>query len=158
MALKKIIAAITAIIIMISSSACSQADNTPEIKLEKQRNCVINYLGKDYNCTLSFLSGNVESVTLNSPDTLSGLSFRYSNGKYTISLGSLICRSESLMIPDDSFPAAVSKLMKELRKNKENIKLIQSENGFSYSSASSIPYTVKTDNNGHITNIMFGNL
>ncbi len=154
--MKKLIAALSAMILMISAGACSEKDNTPELRLEKERNCVINYLGNDYNCTLGFLSDNVESVTLNSPENLSGLSFRCSNGKYTISLGSLICRSDSLLIPDDSFPAAVSGIMKDLRKNKENIKLSQAEKGFSYSSDSKISYTVKTDNNGHITEIMLG--
>ena len=127
------------------------------LSLETERDCIINYFGKDYNCTLSFLNDNVESVTLNSPETMSGLSFRCSNGKYTVSLGSLICNSDSLLIPNNSFPVIVSNLMVELRKNKESIKLSPDGNGYSYSPPNKNSYTIKTDNNGHITKIMLGN-
>ena len=141
---------------MISAGACSKADNTPMLNLDTKSNCTINYSGNDYNCTLNFLGDGIESVTLNSPETLSGMCFRCSNGKYTVSLGSLICRSDTLLIPDNSFPAAVSLIMEELRENRENIKLSEDGNGYSYSSSSKIPYTLKTDKKGTITKIMLG--
>ncbi len=145
-------------ILLLSAGACSEKNNAPMLKLESERNCVVNYLGNDYNCTLSFLSDGMESVRLNSPETLSGLTFRCSNGKYTVSLGSLICRSDTVLIPDNSFPVAVYTLMNDLKKNKDSIMLYPDENGYSYSSNSKVPYTVKTDNNGSITKIMLGNI
>ena len=155
--MKKLIAAASAAVLFLSAAACSEENDSPKIKLETERDCIINYKGNEYSCTLSFLSDEVEAVTLKSPETLSGLSFRYSDGKYTVSLGSLICRSDSILLPDNSFPAAVSDIMHDIKKNKDNIQLIKEKNGYSYSPSLGTPCTVRTDQNGSITEISLGN-
>lgn len=154
--MKKLIAASAAAVLFLSAASCTEEVQTPELKLESEKDCIIKYGGNEYDCSLSFLSDGVEAVTLNSPDSLAGLSFRYTDGKYTVAYGSLICRSDSVLLPDNSFPTAVSKVMHSLRKEKENIVLSPIEKGYTYSGKAGIPYTLKTDENASITEISFG--
>ena len=95
---------------------------------------------------------DVETITLNSPDSLKGLTFR-KNGSSGIALSytTLICRSEDMLLPVGSFARSAADAVHDLRKNTSSSDT--EENGEGYIFKRDL-YTLKTDKNGTILEML----
>lgn len=86
-------------------TGCSANDSFPEIQAAADSDADIRYNGTEYRCHIRYIDNATSSVTLLSPEEISGLTFTRSSGEYTCSLGKLLCKGEDL--PDNSLPKEI---------------------------------------------------
>ena len=144
----------TGLSLLCFTSCDSNQQSAPPLTVSPDKDCIVKYGGEEYKCSIKYISSSVESITVKSPENISGMTFRYSDGKFTLSYGTLICKSENLLLPESSFPYKTSAVLKKLRKNKNTITFSLNENGeYTYKDEVS-DFTVKADKNGVLKEII----
>lgn len=149
--MKKIIAVCLAAGALLISCGCHSEVAPPVPALASDGSCIVKYKDIQYDCIIRFLSKDVETLTLNSPDTVKGMTFRSGENVFTVSYSSLICRSDGVILPENSFPRITAKVIRSFRKNPEQLNASAQENGYLFSGKS---YSLKTDENGIIKEIL----
>ncbi len=134
-----------------AAGGCSQEKPPPTPELSADGACIVKYKDEQYGCNIRFLSKDVETITVNSPAAVKGMTFRSGNGKFSISYSSLICRSDSLLLPEDSFPKTAARAVHDFRSKSDTLEANADTNGYTFSNHS---YTLKTDPNGIIKEIL----
>ena len=145
---------VTGLSLLCFTSCDMEEQLVPPLTVSAEKDCVVKYGSEEYKCSIKYISSSVESITVKSPENISGMTFRHSDGKFTLSYGTLICKSEELLLPENSFPYKTSAVLKKLRKNKDTITLSPDENGgYTYKDNAS-DFTVRTDKNGVLKEII----
>lgn len=91
-------------------SGCSSQSSVPSPRAAIDKDAEISFQGETYKCRINYLNRNTSSITFSSPESLSGLSFKRSDGTVSVSLGNLMCRNENLLLPQSSLLTRVTKL------------------------------------------------
>ena len=89
---------------LLTLAGCSGTAAPPAIHAATDTDMTLHYGDTDYLCHICYVNKNNASLTLSSPDTLSGLTFHRTNGRYSLSLGSLLCKGGNLF-PNSGVPA-----------------------------------------------------
>lgn len=129
--MKKIFSVVFAVIMLFSICSCSQTEKIPEVNPCINGDCIVEYGSTKYSCNINYLTDGIDVLTIKEPKELSGLTFRHADGKYSLSYGSLICRSNDLLLSQNSFPNTVMGILTELSKDKSKLTL-KSNNGENY--------------------------
>lgn len=134
--------------------SCSVAEKVPEVIAAIDKNAEVEYDGLSYECHITRLTDGVVSVGINSPENLSGLMFRQADGKFSVSCGELICKTDSITLPEISFPIMLMKILSSASV-KENLLYCSSENEIYKFTGNSDTgaYQIFTDKTGSITKI-----
>lgn len=150
-----IVLTLAAVFIMCS---CSSTEKIPEVITGIDKDAGVEYDGMNYECHITRLTDGVVSVGVNSPENLSGLIFRQTDGKFSVSCGELICKTDSVTLPETSFPIMIIKILSSASV-KENLLYCSSENGsFKFTGNSDLgSYQLFTDSEGNITKIFDDN-
>lgn len=143
------------IILPLLFCSCRQQEKIPEINPCINHECTIEYAGMKYECSITYLTEGTDILTINSPKNLKGLTFRHADGKYSLSYGSLICKSNDLLLPQKSFPNSVMGILSELCKDKSKLKLENhTDTDYTFSGKSKYgSYNITSDPEGKITKI-----
>lgn len=150
-----IVLGLAAVFVMCS---CSAAEKVPDVITGIDKNASVEYDGMNYECHITRLTDGVVSVGVNSPENLSGLMFRQADGKFSVSCDNLICKTDSITLPDTSFPIMIIKILSSASV-KDNLLYCSSENGiFKFTGNSGIgSYQLFADREGNITKIFDDN-
>ncbi len=134
--------------------SCTQNVKAPTVVAKVDGSAVVEYGNAEYECTINRLTDGVISITLNSPENISGLTFKQSDGKYTISYGTLICRNENALFSEYSFPNLIMEIL-SAASNSENLIYQSSENElYTFSGSTSLgKFNITVDSEGKITDI-----
>ena len=151
--MKKTTAAAAAALLLLTCASCSSG-RMPSLQIKAQQDCTIIYGDKRYQCTLSFPGNDIKVITINSPESLSGMTFRSSGGRSTVSYGGLICRTDKSILPENSFPSRIYVIMDDLKKEGPITELSESGDGFCYCGKNDREFKVKADKDGNITEII----
>ncbi len=135
---------------MMTAAGCTQQERIVRPELKSEQMCIVKHGENEYGCKLQFLGSNVEGITIESPSSLKGMTFRSSAGKYSLSYGSLICKSDRILLPESSFPVKLMKVMQQMRKKQDDIILTESGNDYVYSENDGLGYRIVADENGNI--------
>lgn len=140
---------------MLAFCSCSSSLNVPNVVTKIDSNAKVSFGGSEYECKISRLTDGVVSIMLQSPDDISGLTFKFSDGKYTVSYGELMCRSDSVLFPQSSFPRLIMDIL-SVAAVSENLMYQSCENGlYTFSGSSdSGKFSIVTDSSGIITQII----
>lgn len=151
----KVFICVAAAAVLISASGCSQRSKAPEIQIPSKINCSVSIGSENYKCEAEHLGDKIDTVTVTSPDTLKGIRFSRTDSGYTISRGELICRSEKILLPEYCFVNITREVIDSLRAASPIIPEQDPAGGYSYNGAvSGASYTLKTDDNGNIKELM----
>ena len=71
---------------------CAGDVSFPAVQAAADDDAVVSYRGMDYKCHIRYIDKDTASVTLLSPEDITGLTFTRSNDGCSCSLGSLMCR------------------------------------------------------------------
>lgn len=137
-------------------SGCSTDPKVPPLTLSADTDCTIKINGTEYKCNIKYLSDSVDAITISSPPSLSGLTFRHADGKFSLSYDALLCRFESIELPSGSFPVTVMNIMQQLRLEQDSLSLSPSSDGSCYTYSGETQgccYTIKTDSSGQLKEI-----
>ena len=140
---------------LLLTAGCTASAEAPSLSLPAETGLTLKTNSGDYQCTMTHLSDAVDTITIQSPAALKGLTFRQTNGEFAIVYGSLISRYETIHLPDDSLPCIVQELADYLRQNSEAITLKPETDG-SYSctgETSLCTFTLNTDSSGVMTTL-----
>ena len=74
-------------------AGCSESGSVPEIQAAADCDASVVYRDAEYLCHIRYVDRNTASVTLLSPEGVSGLTFTRGGGEYSCSLGALLCRN-----------------------------------------------------------------
>ena len=156
--LKKLCVIVLTLAAVFVMCSCSAAEKVPDVITGIDKNAVVEYNGMNYECHITRLTDGVVSVGVNSPEKLSGLMFRQADGKFSVSCDNLICKTDSITLPETSFPVMIIKILSSASV-KENLLYCSSENGsFKFTGNSNTgAYQLFTDSNGNITKILDDN-
>ena len=134
--------------------SCSAVEKVPEVITAVDKNASVEYDGCNYECHITRLTDGVVSVGINSPENLSGLVYRQADGKFSLSCGELICKTDSITLPETSFPIMIINILSSASV-KENLLYCSSENGiFKFTGNSDTgAYRLFADSEGNITEI-----
>ena len=150
--LKKTASIILLTLLCMILCSCSSTKETPVPKLASDGSCTVKYGSMKYSCNIKFLSKDVETITIRKPESLNGLTFRKTGGdNLSLSYSSLICRSDSMLLPEDSFASTAASAIHDLRKNPSSADAAENEDGYTFTRSS---YTLKTDKNGIIKEML----
>lgn len=94
--LHRIIAIVGAGFILAITPGCSESVSFPDVQAAADEDAAVQYRGNEYKCHIRYIDKDTASVTLLSPEEISGLTFTRSNDGCACSLGSLMCRGGSL--------------------------------------------------------------
>lgn len=150
--MKKLISVFMSILFCLTLCSCSSTPEIPHPKLSADGSCTVKYGSSEYSCNIRFLSKDVETITIKKPDSLSGLTFR-KNGENGLSLSysTLICRSDSMLLPENSFASSAAAAIHDLRKNSVSAESAESTDGYTFTRPA---YTLRTDKNGIIKEML----
>ncbi len=145
-------AAVSAAVIMIMLTAgCTGQNTAPKLKFGSSVDCSISCGGRDYRCKLSLVSDDTEKITMTYPQSVEGVTFGRSGGNNTVSMDSLLCRSEGSFLPDDSVPVRAEEIIRYLKKNREEIKLFPDGDGYGNDDLPGMK--IRTDENGTLAEV-----
>lgn len=128
--------------------SCTQGGSAPEINAAVDSNAEVRLGDMNVGCHITYVNEGMASMTISSPDTLSGLRFSRADGKNSMSLGSLLCRSEKSMPVSSSLPQQVFSALDTVRSS--DMKLLEEKDGeYTFSGVGSgTDITVVTDSTG----------
>ncbi|MDD6489028.1 MAG: hypothetical protein PUG48_04330 [Clostridia bacterium] len=152
--MKRLCVIVLSLAVVFVMCSCSVAEKIPEVITGIDKNASVEYDGMNYQCHITRLTDGVVSVGVNSPENLSGLMFRQADGKFSVSCDNLICKTDSVTLPETSFPFMIIKILSSASV-KENLLYCSSENGsFKFTGNSDTgAYQLFTDKEGNITKI-----
>ena len=145
-------AAVLSAVLFLAAAGCTGEDAAPELKIGSNVSCRISCGGRDYRCTLSFISDDVENITLTSPESVKGITFGSYSGNHTISAGTLICRSDSRLLPESSVPARIHRFIRRLKADRREIKLFPADEGYKNDELPGMD--IRTDEHGMLTELI----
>lgn len=141
---------ITALAALVFVSGCQAPVKAPELKLTGDIGCVISSGGEQYECTASYVSDSVYSLEFSAPKELEGLKYSFSGGVCTVSMGTLMCRSDGIFLPDTACPMEVMRVIKHLRNSVDEIKPERSDDGSYYAEYDGCRIYSDTEGNVHL--------
>lgn len=152
--LKRCIAFICAFVVSLFLVGCVSKPKVPDISTAIDSKAVVKSGSESYNCIINYVSPTTASIQFNSPETIKGMTVRRADGKYSLSLGSLICRTDTPIIEGDSVPMTVIELLDSISGG-QNMKFKAVNDGiFEFEKKNgSNDLSVFTDSDGNITEI-----
>lgn len=109
---KVVFTAVIAIVLIISISSCTErAPKIPELVTGFSGNADVELGETKLKCSVSHTEKGVSSITVSSPESLKGLSFKNLGGTYAISYNELICETENSFLPDSCFAQAITNVL-----------------------------------------------
>lgn len=153
--MKKVSSVFFLFLMILIFCSCSESTKIPDIVTNINSNAVVQYGSTEYDCHITRLTDGVISVSINSPENLSGLTFRRADGKYSVSYDELLCRTDSVFLPETSFPTLIIDILSAVG-DKEKTVYCSSENNlvtFSVNSKSG-NFNIVTDSDGNISKII----
>ncbi len=155
--MKKIPAVIlTAVCTASVLSGCSSQSSVPSPHISADNDAVITFKDETYKCRISCLNKNTSSLTFSSPESLSGLCFKSSDGTVSVSLGSLMCKNENLLLPKTSLPARVKTIFDSIASDGFSFTAQHGEN-YEFSNKDS-SVSLLTDKSGDPLRIISGDM
>ena len=135
--------------------SCSESIKIPDVVTNIDNDAVIEYAGTEYECHIVRLTDGVVSISINSPENLSCLTFRRADGKFSVSYGELLCKTDSVLLPETSFPTMIINIL-SVTNNQENLIYQSAENGLVTFTGNSDTgeFRIITDTDGNITEIL----
>ena len=104
--------AVAAIVLIFSISSCTEkAPKIPELVTGFSGNADVELGETKLKCNISHTEKGVSSITVSSPESLKGLSFKNLGGTYSISYNELICETENSFLPDSCFAQAITNVL-----------------------------------------------
>lgn len=153
-----IFVAVSALVLIFCISSCTEkAPSVPEIVAGFKANAQVDMGEVSLGCSVSHTSGGVSSVTIQKPEGLKGLSFRWLGGTYAISYNELLCETQSSYLPSNSFAEAIVNALNTASKE-GGVTYTKSEDGcavFSGSCSSGDFLLYADEKSGYITKIDF---
>ncbi len=134
--------------------SCGNSVKIPTVITNINTDAVVEYGSQKYKCNITRLTDGVISVTINSPQNLSGLTFRCVDGKYSVSYDELLCKTDSVFLPETSFPTVIIQILSSVS-NRDNL-LYQSVNDDKFIFSGNTPlgsFNIETNSDGKITSI-----
>lgn len=134
--------------------SCSESVKIPNVVTNIDSNAVVEYGGTKYECHIIRLTDGVSSISINSPENLSGLTFRRADGKFSISYGELLCKTDSVFLPENSFPTIIMNIL-SVANNQTNLIYQSTEDGVVTFTGNSDTgeFQITTDTDGNIAEI-----
>ena len=148
--MRKQIALLCSVLALLAAGGCHQEELPPVPKLSANCACVVRYKDVSYNCRIGFLSKDVETITIQTPAALSGLTFSKGQGQYKLSYGSLVCRSDSALMPQQSLPQKITNAVHDFRRQPQSLQAEKTGTGYTFTSPA---YALVTDAEGLIREI-----
>ena len=146
---KIIILSLVSSLFIISSSSCAESP-PPTLSLGSEQDISIYYCDKSYGCHIQMLGDEVCTVTFTKPQELSGLSFKHSDGEYSLCYNGLCSKNSSPALPRSSL---LYMTMEALQSLKNNPPVLQKNN--ERYTASENAYTLYADEDGRLTELSF---
>ncbi len=147
--MKKIFLALTAVIIMLVGTSCSETVKIPSVNTAVEENAVVTVGDTEYVCHISYVNDMTSCVAFSSPANLKGMTFRKAEDSVSVSLGTLICKSGNFGFSDN---CVFVQITDELAKMKQdNIKFLSKQgDNYMFSLKSDPVCKFMTDSDGHI--------
>lgn len=104
---------LTAILfVLVLFSACSGiSEQIPTLKTSFSANVQVTMGEQKIVCELSHLPQGAANVRLTSPQTVQGVTYKWLDGKYSISYGDLVCKTDSIFLPKNSFVCSLTDIL-----------------------------------------------
>lgn len=128
--------------------SCSQGTAAPEINAAVDSDARVQLDDMDIECHITYVNEGMASLTISSPDNLRELKFSRADGKNSMSLGTLICRSEKSVPGSGSLSQQVFSMLDAVRSS--DMKLAEEKDGiFTFTGDSDgKTITIETDSSG----------
>ena len=78
-------------------------ENVPEVQTAFSATVSVTMGENEVICTVSRLPEGAATICLTSPETVQGITYKWLNGDCSISYGELLCETDSIFLPDNSF-------------------------------------------------------
>lgn len=152
--MKKISVLFIVLIAVLNFCSCSASVKIPDVVTNINNSAVVEYGSTKYECHITRLTDDVVSISINSPESLSGLTFRRADGKYSVSYDELLCKTDNVFLPEVAFPTVIIDILSVADKQ-ENLLYKSSENDFVTFSGNTETgtFNLVTDNDGNISEI-----
>ena len=143
------------VMIVFSCAACSENSKVPNISAVTDSDMRTEYNGQTYNVHIHYVNSSTASVLFHSPDTVKNLSFNRADGKCSVSLGGLVCRSEKPHFMNESLPVGIIDIFDSVNQNKENAVFKTADKDGYYFEIQNVSgnITVLTDEKGTIKSV-----
>ena len=147
--LKKIFLVFSAVTIMLFCTSCSENVRIPSVNTAVEENVSVNIGDTEYRCHISYVSDTTAAVTFSAPESLKDMTFRKTADGFSVSLGTLICKSGDFSFSES---CVFRQITDELAKIKQDNIKFMSKQGDKYMFSLKSDPTCKflTDENGHI--------
>ena len=145
--MKKFIITVLSSLAVVSCTSCTE-QKPITVNLKSEQDCKVFYADKEYECHFQILGDGVNTVTIKSPKEISGLSFRYADGIYSLCYGELCCKNTVSLLPDNSFTVLALKAMQSVHTAPPQLQ--QNNDSYIYSNDK---FTLITDESGNITEL-----
>ena len=135
-------------------SSCAEQPKIPDISTVLDNNAAIAADGQTYDCHINYVSPTTAAITFNAPDTIKNMTVRRADGQYSLSLGSLICRTDTSLLDDTSVLMRAVNVLDGITKS-QNVQFRSAdENKFTFTvGVGNDNVTVVTDRKGAVKNI-----
>lgn len=157
--LKRILLSIGVIAVIVFFCSCKEQPKIPEISTVLDNNAKVTYQGQTYDCHINYVSPTTASVTFHTPDTIKNMTLRRADGQYALSLGTLICRTDSSLLKDSAVPMQIINMLDGVKKSKTLQFKSADEKTFTFTTQiNGETVTVTTDPKGNLQKLNTPNL
>lgn len=153
--MKKLLA-LSAIGLCLLISGCSGELSVPTVNPAVDCRADAEYDGAGYDLRITYVNDQTAAVTFLAPESLEGIKVARSNGQYSLSLGTLLCRSQQGLSGESALPRRILTLLDAV-KNTSLTPTENNEQGCTFSgSADGQDFTLVTDRSGKPVSLKSG--
>lgn len=98
-------------VLVLFSSCSGMSERIPELKTSFSADVEVTMGEQKIACELSRLPQGAATVRLTSPQTVQGVTYKWLDGKYSISYGDLMCKTDSVFLPENSFVCSLTDIL-----------------------------------------------
>lgn len=155
--MKKIILVCIIAVITVFCTSCSENIKIPSVNTAVEENAVVTVGEKEYKCHISYVNDVTSSVAFSSPESLKNMTFRKNSDGFSVSLGTLICKSESFDFSESCVFVQIMNALSAVKQ--ENVKFMSKQNDkYMFSLKDNPVCKFFTDADGNITSFSGKNI
>lgn len=134
--------------VLVFASGCSSTLGFAPPKIKQDFNCTaqIQYKNMEIKADVSRLKEGVTTITVNSPDTIKGLKYKWVDSKLTVTCEDLDCNTQEGYLPQANFAQVIYSVLNSTADENACVFKEKKDNVCVYTgSCSSGAYTLKED-------------
>ena len=141
---------LTGLSLFLLLTGCSSGSSVPTVRSATDSDAAVSFQGREYPCHINYVNKNTAVLTLKDPETLAGLTFQRSDGVYSLSLGTLVCKNVPLTNRNSAIAVQVLSAFDRISGDPPAFVRQHDSNCYEFSDGD---ITVLTDAEGHLLSL-----